>query len=163
MIQVCFSVECKLHLLIFSVDLIYPNGLSCSMPEELQEPMMRTIPGLEQVKMLRPAYGVEYDHVDPRELTCKLHKNAISCVTHVLPSDIGNKTHQGNSRFCILSLSSKMQLEGSLPRWPDKWHNGLRRSRCTRLPCRNQCRSFSPRPSPNVAHPSRWIPGSNGG
>lgn len=48
------------------------------MPEELQETMMRTIPGLEQVKMLRPAYGVEYDHVDPRELTCKLHKNVTS-------------------------------------------------------------------------------------
>ncbi|KAG5651842.1 hypothetical protein H0H81_007218 [Sphagnurus paluster] len=38
------------------------------MPEELQEPMMRTIPGLENVKMVRPAYGVEYDHVDAREL-----------------------------------------------------------------------------------------------
>ncbi|EKM76287.1 hypothetical protein AGABI1DRAFT_102390 [Agaricus bisporus var. burnettii JB137-S8] len=52
----------------YDSDVIYPNGISCSMPEELQEPMMRTIPGLENVKMVRPAYGVEYDHVDAREL-----------------------------------------------------------------------------------------------
>jgi tRNA uridine 5-carboxymethylaminomethyl modification enzyme len=53
---------------VLAADVIYPNGISCSMPEELQEPMMRTIPGLENVKMVRPAYGVEYDHVDAREL-----------------------------------------------------------------------------------------------
>ncbi|KAG6906900.1 hypothetical protein DXG01_011454 [Tephrocybe rancida] len=58
-------------------DVIYPNGISCSMPEELQEPMLRTIPGLENVKMVRPAYGVEYDHVDARELGATLETKRI--------------------------------------------------------------------------------------
>lgn len=58
-----------------AVDLIYPNGLSCSMPEELQESMIRTVPGLENAHMVKPAYGVEYDYVDPRELKGELQSN----------------------------------------------------------------------------------------
>jgi tRNA uridine 5-carboxymethylaminomethyl modification enzyme len=47
------------------------------MAEELQVPMLRTILGLENVKMVRPAYGVEYDFVDPRELTGTLETKRI--------------------------------------------------------------------------------------
>ncbi|KAI0329454.1 glucose-inhibited division protein A subfamily [Cubamyces sp. BRFM 1775] len=52
----------------YDSDLIYPNGLSCSMPEDIQEILYRSVPGLENAKLIRPAYGVEYDHVDAREL-----------------------------------------------------------------------------------------------
>jgi tRNA uridine 5-carboxymethylaminomethyl modification enzyme len=47
---------------------VYPNGISTSMAEEVQMDFVRAIPGLENVKMLRPGYAIEYDFVDPREL-----------------------------------------------------------------------------------------------
>jgi tRNA uridine 5-carboxymethylaminomethyl modification enzyme len=47
---------------------VYPNGISTSLPEEVQRALVATIPGLARARMVRPGYAIEYDYVDPREL-----------------------------------------------------------------------------------------------
>ncbi|MFV0408461.1 MAG: tRNA uridine-5-carboxymethylaminomethyl(34) synthesis enzyme MnmG [Paracoccus sp. (in: a-proteobacteria)] len=77
----CPSIEDKIHRFadkdshqIFlepeglSTDVVYPNGISTSLPEDIQEAYVRSIQGLEQVEILQPGYAVEYDYVDPRHL-----------------------------------------------------------------------------------------------
>ncbi len=56
---------------------IYPNGISTSLPEDVQESFIRTIPGLERVRILQCGYAIEYDHVDPRELKLSLEVEKI--------------------------------------------------------------------------------------
>ena len=61
---------------------VYPNGISTSMAEEVQIEFVRAIPGLENVKMLRPGYAVEYDFVDPRELYGTLETKLVAGLFH---------------------------------------------------------------------------------
>lgn len=58
-------------------DTVYPNGISTSLPEEVQETFIRTIPGLENVRILQPGYAIEYDYIDPRELLSSLETRRI--------------------------------------------------------------------------------------
>ncbi len=56
---------------------IYPNGISTALPPDIQDRFLRTIPGLEHVTVLKPGYAIEYDYIDPRELTAALQTKRI--------------------------------------------------------------------------------------
>ena len=86
----CPSIEDKIHRFadreshqIFlepeglDTHLVYPNGISTSLPAEVQLEMLRTMEGLERVEMAVPGYAVEYDHIDPRALRPSLELRAI--------------------------------------------------------------------------------------
>jgi len=59
---------------------VYPNGLSTSLPLEVQWRFIRSIPGLERARIIRPGYAIEYDYIDPTELFPTLETKRISCL-----------------------------------------------------------------------------------
>ena len=86
----CPSIEDKIHRFgdreghqVFlepeglDTHMVYPNGISTSLPVDVQETVVRTMPGCERVQIVQPGYAVEYDHIDPRALTPDLQVRAI--------------------------------------------------------------------------------------
>jgi len=60
-----------------ATDEVYLNGISSSLPEEVQEAFLRTVPGLERLAVMRPGYAVEYDYLDPTQLTPALESKRL--------------------------------------------------------------------------------------
>ena len=80
---------------------IYPNGISTSLPEEVQLQILAKIKGLEHVKMKRAGYAIEYDFVDPRELKVTLETKKIKSLFFVE----GEKTNPSKTSVLLFSLS----------------------------------------------------------
>ncbi len=98
-----------------STNEVYLNGFSTSLPAELQQELVRMIPGLDEARIIRPGYAIEYDYVDPRELTPSLQTARIEGLFHAGQINGTTGYEEAGCQGLIAGINAALFVQGREP------------------------------------------------
>ena len=106
-------------------DVVYPAGLSMSLPEPLQLAVLRTIPGLARVELVRPGYAVEYDHLPARQLLPHLESRRLAGLFFAGQINGSSGYEEAAGQGLVAGVNGALRAQGAPPWVPDRRHSYL--------------------------------------